>query len=58
VRVALHQLKGWYRLDQLLERKAAIEHALFVTLRDLFSRRTEDGTRSDMRTSIAGPTSL
>jgi hypothetical protein len=56
--VALHQLKGWYRLDQLLERKAAIEHALFVTLRDLFSRRTEDGTRSDMRTSIAGPTSL
>jgi hypothetical protein len=38
VRVALDQLKQWYRtLDQLLERKAETEHALFVTLRDLFS---------------------
>jgi transposase len=38
VRVALRQLKQWYRtLDQLLERKAEIEYALFVTLRDLFS---------------------
>jgi transposase len=42
VRVALRQLKGWYRtLDQLLERKAAIEHALFVTLRDLFSLKVD-----------------
>jgi transposase len=38
VRVALGQLKQWYRtLDQLHARKAEIEHALFVTLRDLFS---------------------
>jgi hypothetical protein len=38
VRVALRQLKQWYRtLDQLLERKAETEHALFVTLHDLFS---------------------
>jgi len=38
VRVELRQLKQWYRtLDQLLERKARIEHALFLTLRDLFS---------------------
>jgi transposase len=38
VRVALGQLKQWYRtLDQLLEHKAETEHALFITLRDLFS---------------------
>jgi transposase len=42
VRVALRQLKGWYRtLDQLLERKAEIESALFVTLRDLFSLKVD-----------------
>jgi len=38
VRVELRQLKTWYRtLDQLLEHKDAIEYALFVTLRNLFS---------------------
>lgn len=38
VRVAASQLQQWYRtLDQLLENKAAIEHALFLQLRDLFS---------------------
>ena len=38
VRVELRQLKTWYRtLDRLLEYKAEIEHALFTTLRDLFS---------------------
>ena len=38
VRVELRQLKGWYRtLDQLLERKAAIERALYLRLRDRFS---------------------
>jgi transposase len=38
VRVELRQLKTWYRtLDRLLEHKAEIEHALFITLRDLFS---------------------
>lgn len=38
VRVELRQLKQWYRtLDQMLARKAQIEHALFLTLRDLFS---------------------
>ena len=38
VRVELRQLKQWYRtLDRLLERKAEIEHALYLTLRDLFS---------------------
>jgi transposase len=42
VRVALRQLKGWYRtLDQLLERKAEIEYALFLTLRDLFSLKVD-----------------
>jgi transposase len=42
VRVALRQLKGWYRtLDQVLERKAEIEYALFVTLRDLFSLKVD-----------------
>jgi transposase len=38
VRVAASQLQHWYRtLDQLLARKAKIEQALFVRLRDLFS---------------------
>lgn len=38
VRVAGRQLQQWYRtLDQLLENKAAIEHALFLRLRNLFS---------------------
>src|SRR6516162_3440359 len=38
VRVELRQLKTWYRtLDQLLEHKDTIKHALFITLRDLFS---------------------
>jgi transposase len=38
VRVEMRQLKQWYRtLDQLLARKSDIEHALFLTLRDLFS---------------------
>jgi len=38
VRVELRQLKTWYRtLDQLLEHKDTIEHALFITLRDLLS---------------------
>jgi transposase len=38
VRVEMRQLKRWYRtLDQLLAHKNAIEHELFVRLRDLFS---------------------
>jgi transposase len=38
VQVELRQLKQWYRtLDQLLERKAEIERALYLRLRDLFS---------------------
>jgi len=42
VRVAARQLQHWYRtLDQLLACKAAIEHALFVRLRDLFSLRVD-----------------
>src|SRR5436190_5251553 len=42
VRVEARQLQQWYRtLDQLLERKAQIEHALFLTLRDLFSLRVD-----------------
>jgi transposase len=42
VRVELRQLKQWYRtLDQLLEHKAEIEHALFITLRDLFSLKVD-----------------
>ena len=42
VRVASRQLKQWYRtLDQLQERKAEIEHALFVRLRDLFSLKVD-----------------
>jgi transposase len=38
VRVAFRQLKQWYRtLDQVQAHKNAIEHALYVRLRDLFS---------------------
>src|SRR5207253_5058419 len=38
VRVEMRQLKQWYRtLDQLLACRAAIEHALFLRLPDLFS---------------------
>jgi len=38
VRVEMRQLKQWYRtLDQLFARKADIECALYLTLRDLFS---------------------
>jgi hypothetical protein len=38
VRIAANELQRWYRtLDQLLARKAEIEHALFLRLRDLFS---------------------
>ncbi len=38
VRVKMRQLKQWYRtLDQLLAHKSDIEHALYLTLRDLFS---------------------
>ena len=38
VRVESKQLQQWYRtLDQLLSRKADIERALFLRLRDLFS---------------------
>ncbi|HEX8829252.1 MAG TPA: IS1634 family transposase, partial [Xanthobacteraceae bacterium] len=34
----MRQLKQWYRtLDQLLAQKSHIEHALYLTLRDLFS---------------------
>jgi transposase len=42
VRVAARQLQHWYRsLDQLLAHKGQIEHALFLTLRDLFSLRVD-----------------
>jgi transposase len=42
VRVELRQLQQWYRtLDQLLARKAEIERALYLTLRDLFSLRVD-----------------
>lgn len=42
VRVTARQLQQWYRtLDQLFERKADIEQALFLTLRDLFSLQVE-----------------
>jgi transposase len=42
VRVEARQLQQWYRtLDQLLEHKSQIEHALFLTLRDLFSLRVD-----------------
>jgi transposase len=42
VRVTLRQLKQWYRtLDQLHTRKAQIEHALYLQLRDLFSLKVD-----------------
>jgi transposase len=42
VKVEAHQLQQWYRtLDQLLERKADVERALYLTLRDLFSLRVD-----------------
>ena len=42
MRVEARQLQHWYRsLDQLLALKAQIEHALFLTLRDLFSLRVD-----------------
>jgi transposase len=42
VRVAFRQLKQWYRtLDQLHARQAAIEHALYLRLRDLFSLKVD-----------------
>ena len=42
VKVEARQLQQWYRtLDQLLEHKSQIEHALFLTLRDLFSLRVD-----------------
>jgi transposase len=42
VRVEARQLAQWYRtLDQLIKHKNAIEHALYLTLRDLFSLRVD-----------------
>jgi transposase len=42
VRVADRQLRQWYRtLDQLAARKAEIEQALYLRLRDLFSLRVD-----------------
>jgi transposase len=42
VRVALRQLKQWYRtLDQLYARKAEIERELYLRLRDLFSLKVD-----------------
>jgi len=42
VRVERRQLRQWYRtLDQLIACKAAMEHALFLQLRDLFSLRVD-----------------
>ena len=42
VRVTARQLQQWYRtLDQLFERKADIEQALYLRLRDLFSLQVE-----------------
>ncbi len=42
VRVEAQQLQQWYRtLDQLLRHKNKIEHALYLTLRDLFSLRVD-----------------
>ena len=42
VRVEARQLQQWYRtLDQLLKHKNEIEHALYLTLRDLFSLRVD-----------------
>jgi transposase len=42
VRVAFRQLQQWYRtLDQLHARQGAIEHALYLRLRDLFSLKVD-----------------
>ena len=42
VRVAFRQLKQWYRtLDQLRARQRAIEQALYLRLRDLFSLKVD-----------------
>lgn len=42
VRVALRQLKQWYRtLDQLWARKATLERELYLRLRDLFSLKVD-----------------
>ena len=42
VRVAFRQLKQWYRtLDQLRARQGAIEQALYLRLRDLFSLKVD-----------------
>jgi transposase len=42
VRIALRQLKQWYRtLDQLQARKAQIEQELYLRLRDLFSLKVD-----------------
>ena len=42
VRVAFRQLKQWYRtLDQLHARQAALEQALYLRLRDLFSLKVD-----------------
>jgi hypothetical protein len=50
VRVEMRQLKQWYRtLDQLLAHKSEIEHALYLTLRDLFSLEFPTGRRPTRR---------
>src|SRR6266508_1550529 len=42
VRVSFRQLKQWYRtLDQLFARRVAIEHGLYLRLRDLFSLKVD-----------------
>src|SRR6266540_5616482 len=42
VRVSFRQLKQWYRtLDQLSARRVAIEHELYLRLRDLFSLKVD-----------------
>src|SRR6266508_1687818 len=42
VRVSFRQLKQWYRtLDQLFARRVAIEHELYLRLRDLFSLKVD-----------------
>src|SRR6266545_550653 len=42
VRVSFRQLKQWYRtLDQLAARRVAIEHELYLRLRDLFSLKVD-----------------
>src|SRR6266508_4764938 len=42
VRVSFRQLKQWYRtLDQLFARRVAIEHELYLRLRDIFSLKVD-----------------